>query len=97
MTDPRIDQLVTLGAVRLEPREVLDAAVLGVTLDGRLIYDGYLMARETSRADGMPLEEAAEWYAYNVWPERFEGHRPPLFLNTSPALWPIEEEDEEEE
>ena len=96
MIDPRIDDRAP-GAVVLEPREVLNAAVLGVTLDGCLIYDGYLMVKATVAADGMSWQEAIEWHRYNIW-EGGYGHRlSPVFLNTSPYEWPAKDEDEVEE
>lgn len=94
MIDTRIDALAP-GAVVIEPREVLDAAVLGVTLDGRVIYDGYLMVKLTVEADNMDEQDALEWLQHNVWQTEYGNYPGPVFQNTVPSLWSYEEEDEE--
>ena len=66
------------GALLLEPREVYDRAVLGVTLDGRAIYDSEHVIRCTMQADGMSLEDAVEWHEFNTFCA-YMGPKTPLF------------------
>lgn len=43
-----------------------DEALVGVSEEGRAIYDYYLMLDCLAKRDGMTHEEAAEWIDYNT-------------------------------
>ena len=43
-----------------------DNSIIGVTLDGRLIYDYDKMIEELIEDDGMSFDEAMEWIDYNT-------------------------------
>lgn len=59
-----IDELEE-GAIILEGEE-FDGGIIGVSIDGRLVYDYDLMVESLSEADGMTPEEAAEYIDYNT-------------------------------
>lgn len=59
-----IDELEE-GAIILEGEE-FDGGIVGVSIDGRLVYDYDLMVESLSEADGMTPEEAAEYIDYNT-------------------------------
>jgi len=43
-----------------------DDAVVGVTNDGRLVYDYELMAESLAKSDGISIEDAIEFIDYNA-------------------------------
>lgn len=43
-----------------------DNAIIGVTFDGRVIYDFNLMVEELMIDDGCNYEDAVEWVEYNT-------------------------------
>jgi len=68
---------VALGAMVLKPQEMLDAAIVGVTENGALIYDRELVIELYAREAGWTPEscseeseeaftEAVEWVCYNT-------------------------------
>ena len=68
---------VALGAMVLKPQEMLDAAIVGVTENGALIYDRELVIELYAREAGWTPEscseeseeaftEAVEWVCYNI-------------------------------
>lgn len=46
--------------------ESYDGALIGVSSDGRAIYDYDLMVEWLMNKDGMSAEEAADWIDYNT-------------------------------
>lgn len=79
MTDPKLDTLIP-GALLMEPREVYDEAVVGMTFDGRAIYDAEHVIRCTMNADGMTFEDAVQWHGYNTFVQ-YAGPKTPLYVN----------------
>lgn len=73
-----IDELAP-GALLMEPREVYDDALLGVTFDGRAIYDQEHVIRCTMTADGMTFEDAVEWHEFNTFCV-YNGPKTPLYV-----------------
>jgi hypothetical protein len=73
-----IDELAP-GALLLEPREVYDDALLGVTFDGRAIYDQGRVVRCTVSADGMTFEDAVGWHEFNTFCV-YNGPKTPLYV-----------------
>ena len=59
-----IDELEE-GAIILEGEE-FDGGIIGVSIDGRLVYDYDLMVESLSEANGMTQEEATEYIDYNT-------------------------------
>ena len=60
--------LIDLGyedVVLLEPKE-LDEAIIGISHDGRAIYDYDLLVKAFMKSDNMSEEEAIEWIDYNT-------------------------------
>lgn len=53
------------GAVILEGEE-FDEGIIGVTIDGRVVYDYDLLVEMLCSRDGMEPEEAAEFIDYNT-------------------------------
>ena len=92
MIDPRIDDRAP-GAVVLEPREVYDQAVVGITLSGKAIYDARELVRLTVTHDGMSWSEAVAWHRYNTFDSYPIGN--PLFVN-EPSPYEEVVADEEE-
>ena len=43
-----------------------DDAIIGVTMDGAIVYDYYLMVAIMVERDGITSDEAAEYIDYNV-------------------------------
>lgn len=43
-----------------------DSAILGVTEDGRVVYDYYKMIQDLMDQDGMTRDEAVEFLEYNT-------------------------------
>jgi len=73
-----IDELAP-GALLLEPRETYDDALLGMTFDGRAIYDQARVVRCTMTADGMTFEDAVEWHEFNTFCA-YDGPKTPLYV-----------------
>jgi len=81
------------GAILLEPREVYDQAVVGITLSGKAIYDARELVRLTVKHDAMPWPEAVEWHRFNTFTSY--PHDNPLFVN-EPSAYEYADEEEEE-
>lgn len=65
---PNRDRLVNMGfseAIIFENPHY-DSAIIGVTLDGRVIYDFNLMVKHLMDEDSMTDEEAIEFIEYNT-------------------------------
>ena len=43
-----------------------DNSIIGITLDGRIIYDYDLMVEELMQDDDCSMEEAIDWIEYNT-------------------------------
>lgn len=78
-TNDKLDTLIP-GALLMEPREVYDYAVIGMTFDGRAIYDSEQVIRCTVSADGMSFEDAVEWHEFNTFCA-YMGPKTPLYVN----------------
>lgn len=64
------------------------SAFVGVTEDGRAVYDYNKMVKELMDLDGMSEEDAIEWISYNtVRSLPYAGPLAPIIL------YPVEEED----
>lgn len=62
----KLDTLIP-GALLMEPRETYDAAVFGMTFDGRAIYDMEQVVRLAVTEEGMSYEDAEEWHDFNTF------------------------------
>lgn len=60
-----IREILPEGAIILD-NSAFDNSIIGVTLDGRLIYDYDKMIEELIDDDGMSFDEAMEWIDYNT-------------------------------
>ena len=60
-----IREILPEGAIILD-NSAFDNSIIGVTLDGRLIYDYDKMIEELIKDDGMSFDEAMEWIDYNT-------------------------------
>ena len=60
-----IIEILPEGAIILD-NSAFDNSIIGVTLDGRLIYDYDKMIEELIEDDGMSFDEAMEWIDYNT-------------------------------
>lgn len=59
-----------------------DNSIMGITLDGRVIYDFQLMVQEFMEDNSCDELEAVEWIEYNtirVLP--YAGHKAPIIVN----------------
>lgn len=69
------------GTVILEPY-FLDEAIIGISTDGRLIYDYDKLVECFIQHDGMDYEGAVEWVDYNtVRAIEYMGEMKPIILN----------------
>lgn len=84
------------GALLIEPRETYDAAVIGVTFDGRAIYDKDQVIRCTMTEDGMSEQDAWEWHEFNTFCA-YIGPKTPLFVTGDGSWESVLEADEVEE
>ena len=64
-TNMNIREILPEGAIILD-NSAFDNSIIGVTLDGRLIYDYDKMIEEIIEDDGMSFDEAMEWIDYNT-------------------------------
>lgn len=60
-----IREILPEGAIILD-NSAFDNSIIGVTLDGRLIYDYDKMIEELIEDDGISFDEAMEWIDYNT-------------------------------
>lgn len=60
-----IREILPEGTIILD-NSAFDNSIIGVTLDGRLIYDYDKMIEELIEDDGMSFDEAMEWIDYNT-------------------------------
>lgn len=75
--DAAVDEL-DIEVFRLEPREVYDAAVVGIFL----VYDREAVIHQTVKADGMSYEDAVEWHEFNTF-GAYLGASTPAFLHAT--------------
>jgi hypothetical protein len=62
----KLDTLIP-GALLLEPRETYDGAVIGMTFDGRAVYDSDMVIKLCVDHEEMTYEDAEEWHDYNTF------------------------------
>jgi hypothetical protein len=62
-------------AMVLQPRATFDSALLGVTSDGRLIYDESKILVALQNIDGKSYEEALDYYAQMTTSSLANGNR----------------------
>lgn len=60
-----IREILPEGTIILD-NSAFDNSIIGVTLDGRLIYDYDKMIEELIEDDGVSFDEAMEWIDYNT-------------------------------
>lgn len=58
-----------------------DAAVIGVTLEGRVVYDEEVVRLQLMNVDGMDQEGATEYFDFNIAGAYVEGG--PIFMSVS--------------
>jgi hypothetical protein len=69
MDKEKIEELLSNAdpkALRLEPSETFDRAILGLSSEGRIVYSENRILLALQEVDGMEYEEALEWYEYNT-------------------------------
>jgi hypothetical protein len=72
-------------ALRLEPNETFDRAILGLTSDGRIVYSENRILLALQDVDGMEYEEALEFYEYNtVRGIAYAGKKAPIIITQEP-------------
>jgi hypothetical protein len=72
-------------ALRLEPNETFDRAILGLTSDGRIVYSENKILLALQDVDGMEYEEALEWYEYNTARGvAYAGKKAPIIITQEP-------------
>lgn len=60
-----------------------DNSIIGVTLDGRIIYDYDLMVEELMQDDDCTMEEAIDWIEYNTLRAiPYMGNKAPVIVNS---------------
>ena len=60
-----------------------DGSIVGVTIDGRVVYDYDKMIEELMADEGWSYEEAAEWINYNtIGALPFAGDHVPIIIYT---------------
>lgn len=60
-----------------------DNSIIGVTLDGRIIYDYDLMIDELMQDDDCSMEEAIDWIEYNTLRAiPYMGDKAPIIVNS---------------
>lgn len=84
------------GALLLEPRETYDRAVIGVTLDGRAIYNKDQVVLRCIKLEGMSEEDAWEWHEFNTF-SAYLGPKTPLFVTDDQDWEGVLEGDEGDE
>lgn len=58
-------------------------SIIGVTLDGRIIYDYDLMIEELMQDDDCSMEEAIDWINYNTLRAiPYMGNKAPVIVNS---------------
>lgn len=63
--------------------EPYDNSIIGVTLDGRIIYDYDLMIEELMQDDDCSMEEAIDWIEYNTLRTiPYMGDKAPVIVNS---------------
>jgi hypothetical protein len=84
----RLNELMELAdpkALRLEPKETYDNAIIGLTSDGRIVYSEAKILMALQEVDGMEYEEALEWYEYNTSRGvAYAGKKAPIIVTTEP-------------
>jgi hypothetical protein len=65
MVKPEVRERLDQGALVFD-NPAYDESIIGKTFDGRAIYDIDKMADELAADDGISLEEAADFIAYNA-------------------------------
>lgn len=69
MDKERLEELLSNAdpkALRLEPADTFDRAILGLASDGRIVYSENKILLALQDVDGMDYEQALEWYEYNT-------------------------------
>ncbi len=75
----KLDELIP-GALLMEPREVYDGAVVGMTFDGCAIYLREQVIEAAVAAGDMEWEDAVEWHEFNTFCA-YQGPKTPLFVS----------------
>ena len=77
---------ISPDAVILDNPE-FDNSIIGLSIDGRIIYDLELMIQELMEDDGMSEEEARDFVDHNTIPAlAFMGEISPIILDSGSAL-----------
>ena len=72
-----------LDAVILDNHDY-DGSIIGVTEDGRLVYDLERMYAEFAKDEGCDIDEAVEWVEYNTLRALpYMGEKAPIILSVS--------------
>lgn len=84
----KIEELMSLAdpkALRLEPKETFDRAILGLTSDGRIVYSENKILLALQDVEGMEYDEALEWYEYNTSRGvAYAGKKAPIIITQEP-------------
>lgn len=58
--------------------EHFDEAIVGVTLDGQVVYDRDIILQQLIKVDEMDEEDALDHFCYNIWGSYIENG--PIFI-----------------
>lgn len=63
-----IEQVAEINpdAIVLEPRSTFNRAIIGMDMDGKLVYSATKIVKALVDEDGMTEEEAIEFFEYNT-------------------------------
>ena len=88
MDKQKIEELLSLAdpkAMRLEPNNTFDRAILGLSSDGRIVYSENKILQALQDVDGMDYDEALEWYEYNTARGiAYAGRKAPIIITQEP-------------
>jgi hypothetical protein len=80
---PLMDRLEEAEALLLEPRDVFDAAIIGITEGGCgpsvAVYDVGLCIEALMKANGWDYDEASEFFEFNTL-DAYVGESTPVFV-----------------
>lgn len=88
MNKDRIKDLLSNAdpkALRLEPAETFDEAIIGLSSEGLIVYSESKILISLQENDGMDYEEALEFYEYNtVRGIAYAGKKAPIIITQEP-------------
>lgn len=62
--------------------DYLDEAIIGVSVDGNVVYDYDKLVEIYVKHDGMTYEDAVDWIEYNVVGSHLSEYNMPIFVHS---------------